>query len=409
MTKFKDRNNQKHKNTNNKNKNRNKNKNKKINKSKAIISNLGNKTENSTFSNSEITGKKEVKGYIFSIQKLSTEDGIGIRTTVFFKGCPLRCVWCHNPESIEIKPSIVWYDKKCIGCKSCIEACPNNAISFNNGIHINRNLCKACGTCVEVCPATALKKFGEYWTVEDLVKEVLKDKMYYIKSNGGITASGGEAALQTEFLVEFFKRLKEEGIHIALDTCGAIPREKFKALIPFVDLYLYDIKEIDPQKHKDFTGMDNKLILENLKWLVGVINNIHNVNTNIQIWIRTPIIPDYTATEENIRGIGNFIVNELKNQIDRWDLLAFNNLSLSKYKQLDIDWKLKDKKLLTEEDMNYFYHIAISTGVNNVQWSGMTRQKSKDNVSSAELNSINKKTRKTSFNITEEFLKKRVC
>jgi pyruvate formate lyase activating enzyme len=305
------------------------------------------------------------QGYIFEIQKMSTEDGPGIRTTVFFKICPLRCAWCHNPESLFKKPSIQWFHVKCIGCRTCIDICKQGALMLDEeGMHIDREKCIACGECVEACPSTALRMLGEYWNLDALVKEVAKDRAYYVKSGGGITASGGEAAVQADFVANFFKKCKEEGFHTALDLTGFLPKETYQKIFPYVDLWLYDLKEIDDEKHKQFTGVSNKTILENIKWLVS---------ENQHIWVRTPIIPTYTATEENIKGIGNFIVNELENKIERWDLLAYNNLAKAKYERMDMDWPCKDLELLHCEEMEDFYAIAQSTGVKNVKWSGLTK------------------------------------
>ncbi|MBN2157353.1 MAG: glycyl-radical enzyme activating protein [Candidatus Lokiarchaeota archaeon] len=296
---------------------------------------------------------------------MSTEDGPGIRTTVFFKMCPLRCVWCHNPESLFKKPSIQWFQVKCIGCRTCIDLCKQQALSLDEeGMHIDRDECIACGECVEACPGTALRMLGEYWSVEDLLNEVAKDRAYYVKSRGGITASGGEAAVQSDFVTEFFKRCKEDGFHTALDLSGYLPKEKYAQIFPYVDLWLYDLKEFDDIKHQKFTGVSNTQILENIKWLV---------KENRQIWVRTPIIPTYTASEKNIREIGNFIVNELDNKIDRWDLLAFNNLAKAKYARMDMEWACNDLDLLLPEEMEYFFEIAKSTGVKNVKWSGLTK------------------------------------
>jgi pyruvate formate lyase activating enzyme len=318
-----------------------------------------------------MTFNSDLRGYISEIQKMSTEDGPGIRTTVFFKECPLRCVWCHNPESILKKPSIQWFHVKCIGCKTCIEICPKNALNFNTeGMHIDRKLCDACGKCADECPSTAMKSIGEYWTLEDLFNEIDKDRAFYLKSKGGVTASGGEAGVQAEFIASFFKVCKDNGINTALDLCGFLPREKYEKILPFVDLFLFDIKEIDPEKHKKFTGVSNNLILENLIWLV---NKISSGIIKANIWIRTPLIPSYTATEENLMGIGEFIVNNLKNRIDRWDLLAYNNLASEKYKRMDMEYICKDLELLTEEQMENFYRIAKSTGVKNIHWSGLTK------------------------------------
>ncbi|TFG04777.1 MAG: glycyl-radical enzyme activating protein, partial [Promethearchaeota archaeon] len=304
------------------------------------------------------------------IQKMSTEDGPGIRTTVFFKLCPLKCVWCHNPESISKEPSIQWFSTKCIGCKTCVEVCPQRAITLDKtGIHINRAKCKCCGTCTEECPSTALKKLGEYRSLSDLFHEVEKDKVYYEKSQGGITVSGGEPTLQPAFLKTFLKKCKEAGFHTALDTCGYASKETYEMLIPYVDLVLYDLKLMDSEKHKEFTGVPNEKILENAVWLADKL-----AEQGKELWIRTPIIPHYTATDENIQQIGQFIVEKLRNQITRWDLLAFNNLASAKYERMDWDWVCKDFELLTDEEMAHFHTIAKSTGAHNVQWSGFTKK-----------------------------------
>ena len=153
------------------------------------------------------------QGFIFEIQKMSTEDGPGIRTTVFFKQCPLRCMWCHNPESIFKEPQLEWIKHKCIGCKTCIEICEQHSLSFNEvGLQIDRKKCNGCGKCAEECPSTALHIFGEWWNLEDLFYEINKDKIYYIESNGGITVSGGEPTVQSDFVLQFFKKCKDNGI-----------------------------------------------------------------------------------------------------------------------------------------------------------------------------------------------------
>ncbi|MHA1727348.1 MAG: glycyl-radical enzyme activating protein [Promethearchaeota archaeon] len=333
----------------------------------------------------------EDAGNIFQIQKLSTEDGPGIRTTVFMKHCPLKCVWCHNPESISKKPILEWLEHKCIGCKTCIEICRQKALLFDEkGLHINRDKCNSCGECAEECPSTALHMVGKSWSLEDLYHEVEKDKAYYSKSKGGITISGGEPTLQPDFVLDFLKKCKENGLSTALDTCGYASQQIFDKMLPFVDLILLDIKEINSVKHKEYTGVPNELILENAKWLVNRLKSMNKEditgkNMNKNIWIRTPIIPNYTATEENIRGIGRFIVEELGNFPDRWDLLSFNNLCADKYQRLDLNWALEGIPLMEKGEIEKLYDIAIETGVNNVRWSGLTRkEEQKESGSSRE-------------------------
>ncbi|TFG22123.1 MAG: glycyl-radical enzyme activating protein [Promethearchaeota archaeon] len=312
----------------------------------------------------------EANGLVFEIQKMSTEDGPGIRTTVFFKQCPLKCIWCHNPESILKKPQLEWFKHKCIGCGTCIETCKQSALKFEeDGLHIDRDKCISCGECEEACPSTALHMLGKWWNLNDLFHEIRKDKAYYVKSKGGITVSGGEPTTQTDFLLEFLKKCKGEGISTALDTCGYASREIYEKILPYVDLILLDIKEIDSNRHKEFTGVPNETILENAIWMSNYVKS-----NNKKIWIRTPIIPHYTAIDDNIRGIGNFIVNKLNNIPERWDLLSFNRLCVDKYSRLDLDWVLKDEPLMTKDEMEKIYEIAKGTGVKNVQWSGLTKK-----------------------------------
>ncbi|MFX0007178.1 MAG: glycyl-radical enzyme activating protein [Promethearchaeota archaeon] len=315
-----------------------------------------------------------VNGFIFEIQKMSTEDGPGIRTTVFFKQCPLRCVWCHNPESILKEPQLEWIKHKCITCRSCIEVCDLHALLLNEeGMHIDRKICNGCGKCVEECPSTALHMFGEWWNLEDLFYEINKDKIYYTESKGGITVSGGEPTVQYDFILAFLKKCKDNGISTALDTCGYASRKIYENLLPYVDLVLLDIKEIDKKKHREFTGVANDLILDNAIWFSKAIEE-----SNKKMWIRTPIIPNFTGKDANIKGIGEFIVNNLRNIPERWDLLAFNNLCITKYERLNIDWPLDNYSLLSSEEMEHFLQIAKSTGVKNVKWSGLTKKEKTD-------------------------------
>lgn len=318
----------------------------------------------------------EAKALIFQIQKMSTEDGPGIRTTVFFKQCPLRCVWCHNPESILKRKQLEWFKHKCIGCKICIKTCPIGALSLDEeGMHIDRDKCDSCGMCSDECPSTALHMFGELWDLEDLYYEIQKDKVYYTQSKGGITVSGGEPTLQSDFLLHFLKMCKENGISTALDTCGYASKNIYEKLLPYVDLILLDIKEINSEKHKEYTGVLNDLILENAIWISKYVKE-----NGKKLWIRTPVIPNYTATEENIEGIGEFIINDLHNIPERWDLLSFNNLCTAKYKRLDMDWGLKDFPLISIEKMENFVEIGKKLGVRNVQWSGLTKKKEDSKV-----------------------------
>jgi len=316
----------------------------------------------------------KLKALVFQIQKMSTEDGPGIRTTVFLKSCPLKCIWCHNPESILKKKQLEWFKHKCIGCKICIETCPQGALTLDeDGMHIDRDKCDSCGLCSDECPSTALHMYGELWDLEDLYYEIQKDKVYYTQSHGGITVSGGEPTLQPDFLLQFLKKCKENGISTALDTCGYASKKIYEKLLPYVDLVLFDIKEINSEKHENYTGVPNTLILENAAWISNYVKK-----NGKELWVRTPIIPNYTATEENIKGIGEFIVNKLHNIPERWDLLSFNNLCTAKYERLDMNWALKDFPLISIDEMDYFVEIGKKLGVKNVRWSGLTRTKKEE-------------------------------
>jgi len=318
------------------------------------------------------TGKNDITGVVLEIQRMSTDDGPGLRTTVFMKGCTLACSWCHNPESINLNPQTQWVGTNCIGCRLCIDVCKAGAISAaNKGIIINRALCIGCGKCTKECPSTAMERLGENWLAEDLVKELVKDRAYFEKSKGGVTFSGGEATLQSEFVFQVLMGLKQQGINTALDTCGQCSVKALEKLLPCSDIILFDLKEIDMEKHKEFTGHSNQTILENLCYVAGYVES---AAAPCELWIRTPIIPDTTSSEQNITGIGQFISGRLGNTVTRWELCAFNNLCKDKYLRLGLDWKHKNSELLSSDTMEHLAKIAKSSVVDPkiVHWSGST-------------------------------------
>ena len=315
---------------------------------------------------------KDIQGTILEISRMSTEDGPGLRTTVFFKGCSLSCSWCHNPESISAKPQIQWVGTSCIGCGICVETCPEAALKkTKNGIIISRSLCNSCGLCAEECPSTAMELLGKKWNVHDLACELVKDRAYFEHSFGGVTLSGGEAALQNDFCLALLKELKGRGIQTALDTCGQVSRELLESLLPYVDILLYDLKEIETQQHKKYTGAGNEKILAN----AILAANYKKTHTSPKtFWIRTPVIPGATDAEENIRGIGDFISTNLRGAIDRWELCAFNNLCRDKYERLGIDWPFAQTELVEKSLMEELSLIAKSkVSPSLVCWSGLTR------------------------------------
>ncbi|MFW9888631.1 MAG: glycyl-radical enzyme activating protein [Candidatus Thorarchaeota archaeon] len=309
------------------------------------------------------------RGLIFKIERMTTDDGPGLRTTIYFNRCLLNCIWCHNPESIPQRPQLQWINRKCIGCKSCMEACQEQALKFEkDDLKIFREKCTSCGECVEACPSTALTMFGQWWDLEGIFREIEKEKIFFKKTKGGITASGGEPTLQPEFLLQLLKLCKENDISTALDTCGYSSEKVYQDLLPYIDIVLLDLKVIDSGQHQEYTGVRNDTILENAKWIARFVKENGKV-----MWIRTPLIPNYTATEENVKGIGDFIVNELNNIPDVWDLLAFNKLCVIKYSRLGMSWPLEDEPLMTKDQMEHFLDIAKATGVEHVKWSGLTR------------------------------------
>ncbi len=321
---------------------------------------------------------KNMNGTIVRIQRMSTEDGPGIRSTIFFKGCPLACVWCHNPESISPRLQIHWEKSRCIGCQSCIDACVKGALaSTEAGIAIDRSKCDSCGACSEACPSTAMETYGEAWNLDKLAREVLKDETYFKKSCGGVTLSGGEPTMQSLFAERLLSTFKQAGIHTALDTCGQCSWETLDALLPYTDLVLYDVKEIDADRHKAFTGVSNTRILENLI-LIRRFRKEHR--SAHEIWIRTPLIPGCTDTPENLRGIGIFIKDHLGSSVKRWELCTFNNLCIHKYEGLEIHWNFRKTALLSRDEAKRLASLARESGVDPeiVHLSGPMREASTD-------------------------------
>jgi pyruvate formate lyase activating enzyme len=250
-----------------------------------------------------------ITGQILHLQRLSTEDGPGIRTTVFFKGCPLHCAWCHNPESISNRMQTQWFAVRCLDCRTCIETCPNGCLTMTDkGLLIDRARCQVCGKCADACPSGALETIDRTVSVEELLAELLKDRAYYEKSGGGVTLSGGEPTFQPDFAEALLRGLKEQGIATALDTCGLTSTHTLDRLLPFTDLVLFDLKLKDPALHYEFTGVSNKQILENLVY----IRDYRPGQTRLfELWIRTPLIPGATALEGNLQAVGRYSADTL--------------------------------------------------------------------------------------------------
>jgi pyruvate formate lyase activating enzyme len=313
------------------------------------------------------------EGLILEIQRMSTEDGPGIRTTVFFKGCSLECTWCHNPESIATRPELVWHDWRCIGCRTCLEICPEVAIaSIGRGIEIDRARCTECFSCASECPSAALEVQGRRLSVEEVADEAARDRAYYDASGGGVTLSGGEPTLQAGFAGSLLDRCRALGIATALDTCGQCRQETLIDLAMRSDLVLYDLKDLDPARHERFTGKRNDRVLANLRALA---DQIRGTKGRPIVWIRTPLIPGATAMPDRIAELGRFLAAELKDVVDRWELCAFNNLCREKYRRLGKTWPHADTVLLTDDRLDELEEVARRSGLDpdRVAATGPTR------------------------------------
>lgn len=274
---------------------------------------------------------------IFEIKRFAVHDGDGIRTTVFFKGCPLKCIWCHNPEGISVKSELAYFSHKCISCGECVSVCPTGAHSIESGQHVFlREKCIACGKCENACLGKALTLYGKETSIEELMPVLLQDKAFYESTGGGVTLSGGECLLQTDFCVELLKQLKRAQIHTAVDTCGFITQSAIDKVAPYVDVFLYDIKTFEEDAHIVCTGQSNKIILENLKYIDATGKNIE---------IRIPYIPEYN--DEELKKIGHYI-SRLKN-ITKVKVLPYHNYAKAKYDALDMENTLPERLPMVEE------------------------------------------------------------
>ncbi len=301
------------------------------------------------------------RGRVLELQRLSTEDGPGIRTTVFFKGCPLSCAWCHNPEAISAGLQTQWFAERCLGCRSCVDACRNGCLQMTDtGLVVDRARCQACGDCARACPGGALEAMGRMFSAEELVTELLKDRAYFDASGGGVTLSGGEPTLQPDFAEAVLQGLRTAGIHTALDTCGLCPPASLERLLPLTELVLFDLKLIDPEAHKRLTKAPNDRILHNLE---RVRDFRDGTGRAIEIWIRTPLIPGATAGDENLSAIGRHLADHLPGRVTRWELCAFNNLCRDQYRRLGVEWAYADTPLMTASEVAACLATARASGL----------------------------------------------
>lgn len=302
-----------------------------------------------------------MRARVVNIQRMSTEDGPGIRTTVFLKGCSLACAWCHNPESLACEPEVVWHDWKCIHCACCTDICGTDALHVDEGqVRIDRSRCVGGTTCADACPTTALERIGSEHELDDLIAEVTKDRAYFDASAGGVTLSGGEPGVQARFSAAFLRGCRAQGLHTALDTCGVCSPTAFVEMAREADLVLYDLKEIDSGRHRAFTGQGNERILANVLALAAAMRR---GSRPAALWIRTPVIPGCTADAASVRGIGAFIATHLSDVVGRWELCAFNNLAADKYRRLDRPWHFAGVDLLADTEMRALETAARTSGV----------------------------------------------
>jgi pyruvate formate lyase activating enzyme len=292
------------------------------------------------------------QGSIFLIQSYSTNDGPGIRTTVFTKGCPLKCLWCHNPESANSFPELMTHDDLCIGCRKCLEVCPKKAISFHpeKGRRVNRKRCTLCMECVTVCPAKSLTAVGEIMTVEQVMAEIKKDELFIHRSEGGVTISGGEPLGQAPFVRELLRACHEHGFHTALDTSGYAPWSVLEEILEYVNLVLFDIKHMDPTAHTQVTGVSNALPLSNLR----------RIPRNIKIWLRLPLIPGYNDSLQNLDKVG-----ALSREIaaEKISLLPFNRYGDGKYLNLGRKIPLPGVETFSQEKIEEIKEDLERSGV----------------------------------------------
>ena len=295
---------------------------------------------------------EDVKGLVFNIQRYSIQDGPGIRTTVFLKGCPLRCLWCSNPESQNPRPEIAHRDSVCDGCGRCVEVCPLHAISLaGKTITIDRALCTNCGECVEACAPGALKMFGEEMSAAQVFREVKRDVDFFRESGGGVTVSGGEPLSQPDFVAALFNLCREDGIHTCIETCGLASAAALEKVLKYTSLVLFDIKLTDPTAHRQWTGQPNDKILRNL----GIV-----IKKGIPVIIRVPLIPGVNDSEEELEKIAALAAS-LKAR--RVDLLPYHKFGMGKYQQLDRKYSLEALNTQPDAQVQKARQLVASFGL----------------------------------------------
>lgn len=299
---------------------------------------------------------KNITGMVSDSQRFSLHDGPGIRTTIYLKGCNMTCIWCHNPESIDPKPDIAFYKSKCIGCGQCYQSCPTAAIMLKEGMHYyDKMKCTECYQCINDCPSGALSLIGREMTVEQVLDIILADKPYYKSSDGGMTVSGGEPLMQTDFVLELLKKCREHGIDTAIETNMSFPFKAIEQLLPYLNRIYCDIKSMDDVMHKKTTSVSNGKVLDNISKLAVF---------NIPIVIRTPLIPGLTDSDENIRRSAKWIKEN--SNAEYYELLNYNSFAKMKYENIFKEYGLKDCKPLSKGRVQELAGIAAKEGISVV-------------------------------------------
>jgi pyruvate formate lyase activating enzyme len=294
-----------------------------------------------------------LKRNIVSVTRMTTHNGPGIRSLILFKGCPLRCLWCSTPESQKVWPELAFFADKCIHCSQCLPVCVNNAIRLSEKtLIVDQNLCDNCGRCAEVCTAKALKIIGHPVTVEELVEEVRKDELFFRKSRGGVTISGGEPLSDLEFNLKLLPRFREEGISVGVDTCGHVSWGDIEPLLPYIDFFLWDIKHMNPEKHRALTGVSNRLILHNAQLIA---------RRNIPLYIRIPVIPDHNDTEENLKKTCEFARNI--SSVIEIGLLPLHHLGSARYASLRREYPIDGIPLIADSRIQEIKTLVESYGL----------------------------------------------
>jgi pyruvate formate lyase activating enzyme len=304
-------------------------------------------------------------GYVFNIQQFSVHDGPGIRTIVFFKGCPLRCRWCSNPESQESKPELAYNPNKCIGitaCGRCLKACPHSALQLGGDDKpvVDRDACQTCFLCVQVCPSTALHTFGQIMTVDDILEVVERDNIFFSRSGGGLTLSGGEPLQQADFVIALLAEAKHRRINTTIETSGYAAWPVLEKTCQYLNTLIYDIKCLDSSKHQEHTKQTNEIILENF-------NKVTAAFPNLPILVRTPVIPGFNDSEEDIKAIINFIKDKPN---VRYELLPYHRLGQPKYEYIGKEYVL-DNATLPKEKLEKLNRLIIEPRISAV---GVTKK-----------------------------------